>query len=133
MTSMFRKERHSVTDLKLHLVCVAKYREKVFTAQSLALIEESFKEVARKMNFKVLEFNGEGEHVHALIECPPKLSVSQIVNSLKGVSSRAYGKAGYSKPKNGQALWSPSYFAISIGGAPIEVLKEYIRNQEKPS
>ncbi|BAZ84113.1 transposase [Dolichospermum compactum NIES-806] len=47
------------------------------------------------MNFLVLEFNGEGNHVHALIEYPAKLSVSQIVNALKGVSSRRYGQAGY--------------------------------------
>ena len=44
------------------------------------------------MNFQVLEFNGEDNHVHALIEYPPKLSISQIVNALKGVSSRRYGR-----------------------------------------
>jgi putative transposase len=84
------------------------------------------------MNFQVLEFNGEGNHVYALIEYPPKLSISQIVNALKGVSSRRYGQAGHKKPHK-EALWSPSYFAVSVGGAPLEVLKEYIRNQEKPS
>jgi putative transposase len=55
-----------------------------------------------------------------------------MVNPLKGVSSRRYGQAGYKKPQK-EALWSPSYFAVSVGGAPLEVLKEYIRNQEKPS
>jgi putative transposase len=89
-------------------------------------------EVAEKMNFQVLEFNGEKNHVHALIEYPPKLSISQIVNALKGVSSRRYGQAGYKKPHK-EALWSPSYFAISVGGAPLEILNEYIKNQEKPS
>ena len=84
------------------------------------------------MNFQVLEFNSEDNHVHALIEYPPKLSISQIVNALKGVSSRRYGPAGYKKPHR-EALWSPSYFAISVGGAPLEILKEYIKNQEKPS
>lgn len=82
----------------------------------------------------------------ALLErLPPKLSLSQIVNSLKGVSSRRYGQAGYKKPheemevfageeflRKTSALWSPSYFAISVGGAPIEVLKEYIKNQSRP-
>jgi putative transposase len=131
VTTQFRKERHSVTDLKLHLVCVTKYRRSVFTAKSLELIKKSFNEVSEKMDFRVLEFNGESDHVHALIEFPPKLSVSQIVNALKGVSSRRYGQAGYTKPHK-EALWSPSYFAISVGGAPLEVLKEYITNQEKP-
>lgn len=128
---MYRKERHSVTDLKIHLVCVTKYRKPVFTGLGLLLVEESFKEVAKKMNFDILEFNGEANHVHALIEYPPKLSISQIVNSLKGVSSRRYGQAGYNKP-HPEALWSPSYFAISVGGAPIEVLIQYIKNQSRP-
>ncbi|MEG5055173.1 MULTISPECIES: IS200/IS605 family transposase [unclassified Microcoleus] len=132
MTTVYRLERNSVTELKIHLVCITKYRRSVFTSEGLDLIEKSFREVAQKMNFQVLEFNGEADHVHTLIEYPPKLSISQIVNALKGVSSRRYGQAGHKKPHK-EALWSPSYFAVSVGGAPLEVLKEYIRNQEKPS
>jgi len=129
---MYRRERHSVTDLKAHLVCVTKYRDPVFNDASLKLIEESFRTVAEKMNFQILEFNGEANHVHALIEYPPKLSISQIANSVKGVSSRRYGQAGYQKPRDKEALWSPSYFAVSVGGAPIEVLKQYIKDQSRP-
>lgn len=132
MTSQFRKQRHSFTDLKIHLVCITKHRRSVFTTESLDLIEKSFREVAKKMDFQILEFNGEDNHVHALIEYPPKLSVSQIVNALKGVSSRRYGQSGYKKPHK-EALWSPSYFATSVGGASLEVVKEYIINKEKPS
>jgi putative transposase len=129
----FRRERHSVTDLKIHLVCVTKYRRNLFTAESLQVIQHTFKEVARKMDFQILEFNGESDHVHALIEYPPKLSISQIVNALKGVSSRRYAQGGHPKPYGKEALSSPSYFASSVGGASLEVLKEYIKNQEKPS
>lgn len=127
------------------MVCVTKYRKSVFDEVGLNLIEKSFTEVAAKMNFNILEFNGEDNHVHALIEYPPKLSLSQIVNALKGVSSRRYGQAGYRKPHNekvsfgmndspqkNRALWSPSYFAVSVGGASLEVLKEYIKNQSRP-
>jgi putative transposase len=131
LATMYRKERHSVTDLKIHLICVTKYRKSVFTEESLDLIEKSFREVATQMDFQVQEFNGEGDHVHVLIEYPPKLSISQMVNSLKGVSSRRYGQAGYPKPHK-ESLWSPSYFAISVGGATLEVLKQYIREQSRP-
>lgn len=133
MSTQLRKERHSVSDLKIHLVCVSKYRQSIFATESLAVIEKSFTEVAKKMDFQVLEFNGEKDHIHALIEFPPKLSVSQMVNALKGVSSRRYGQAGYKKPYGKDALWSPSYFVSSVGGAPLEVLKKYIHSQEKPS
>jgi putative transposase len=127
---MYRKERHSITDLKIHLICVTKYRKSVFTVESLDLIEKSFREVATQMDFQIQEFNGEGDNVHVLIEYPPKLSISQMVNSLKGVSSRRYGQAGYQKPHK-ESLWSPSYFAISVGGATLEVLKQYIKEQSR--
>ena len=133
MPTQLRKERHSVSDLKIHLVCIAKYRRKIFTSESLTVIEKSFREVATKMDFQIEEFNGQVDHIHALIEYPPKLSISQIVNALKGVSSRRYGQAGYPKPFGKDALWSPSYFVSSIGGAPLEILKSYIQSQEKPS
>lgn len=133
MTTQLRKGRHSVSSLKIHLVCVTKYRQKIFTAETLVVIEKSFTEVAQKMDFQILEFNGETDHVHVLIEYPPKLSISQMVNALKGVSSRRYSQAGYPKPYGKDALWSPSYFVSSVGGAPIEVLKQYIKDQEKPS
>ncbi|MBW4554124.1 MAG: IS200/IS605 family transposase [Aphanocapsa sp. GSE-SYN-MK-11-07L] len=133
MATELRRDRHSISSLKAHLVCVVKYRRKILTSESLAVIEKSFNEVAVKMNFQIQEFNGESDHIHALIEFPPKLSISQIVNALKGVSSRRYGQAGHPKPYGKDALWSPSYFVSSVGGAPLEVLKQYIQNQEKPS
>lgn len=68
--------------------------------------------MAQKMNFQIIEFNGESDPVHALIEYPPKLSVSQMVNSLKGVSSRRYGQSGFKKPYGKDALWSPSYLCF---------------------
>lgn len=129
----FRKERHSVTDLKVHLVCVTKYHDQVFSAPQIELIEKVFCEVAKKMNIQILEINGETDHLHVLVEYPPKLSVSKMVNSLKGVSSRRFGQAGFKKPKNGKALWSPSYCAVSVGGAPIEVLIKYIKEQNRPA
>lgn len=128
-----RRSRHSVSDLKIHLVCITKYRRKILTTQSLKVIENSAKEVARKMDFKILEFNGESDQVHLLIEYPPKLAISLMVNTIKGVSSRMYGKAGFPKPYGKNALWTPSYFVSSVGGASLEVLKKYIENQEKPS
>ena len=128
----YRRERHSVTDLKVHLVCVSKYRDEIFSKPELTLIEKVFHDVAAKMNMQILQINAEKEHLHALIEYPPKLSVSKIVNALKGVSSRRYGQAGFKKPRDGKALWSPSYFAVSVGGAPIEVLIKYIREQQRP-
>ena len=130
MASSYRRGRHSVSDLKAHLVFVPKYRRNIFTAESLDLIRSAFDGVADKMGFHVLEFGGEADHVHVLLEYPPKLSISQLANHLKGVSSRLYRKQ-YPSP-HADHLWSPSYFAVSVGGEPLEIIKQYI-NSQKPS
>jgi putative transposase len=129
MTSSLNRGRHSVTALKAHLVFVTKYRRKLFTSESLEFLKLSMEEIARKMEFTIVEFNGESEHIHILVNYPPKYSISKIVNHLKGASSRLY-RSRY--PNSGSHLWSPAYFASSVGGAPIQVLKEYIKNQKSP-
>lgn len=128
----YRRENHSVSDLKAHLIFVTKYRQRVLSATGLAVVESACRAVAVKMNFQILEFNGEADHVHMLVEYPPKLSISQMVNALKGVSSRRYGQAGLPKPYGKKSLWTPAHFASSVGGAPLEVLKQHIQGQEKP-
>lgn len=72
-----------------------------------------------------MEFDGEDDHVHLLVNYPPKVAVSALVNSLKGVSSRLLRQKNYpsiSQKLWGGALWSPSYFAGSCGGAPGQTL-----------
>lgn len=124
----FRKGRHSVTDLEVHLVFVTKYRRKFLTPVVLERLSEVFKDTARKMDFEVLEVNGEADHVHLLVEYPPKMSVSKLVNHLKGVSSRTLrAEMEIETPEN--HLWSPLYFASSCGGASLDKIKDYIQNQ----
>lgn len=78
--------------------------------------------------------NGENDHVHLLVEYPPKVSISKLVNSLKGVSSRLLRKYSSTLKKHywKGVLWSPSYFAASCGGAPISIVKQYIQQQTTP-
>ncbi|MFD3595624.1 IS200/IS605 family transposase, partial [Nocardia sp. NPDC058640] len=81
------------------------------------------------------EFNGETDHVHLLVEYAPKVAVSRLVNSLKGVSARRlrdqYRYWVDQHSMNGH-LWSPSYLAASCGGAPISVVRQYIEQQQRP-
>jgi len=129
MKAQLRKGKHSVTALYAHLVFVTKYRLKVFDAEGLKVLNDAFNNVANKMGFRIIEFNGESDHVHLLVEYPPKFSISTLVNHLKGVSSRIYRKQ---YPSSNKHLWSPSYFASTCGGAPIDVLEKYIQNQKSP-
>lgn len=136
MSNTLRRGRQVVYNLHVHLVFVAKYRGKVFTKEVLDDVELSFKEVCRKFESELVEFNGESDHVHLLVSYPPKVCVSALVNSLKGVSSRMIRKKEYRSVDSklwGDALWSPSYFASSCGGAPIDILRQYIEQQDNPS
>jgi putative transposase len=80
------------------------------------------------------EFDGEDDHVHLLVNYPPKVPVSSLVNSLKGVSSRLLKQRFPELEKRywKGALWSPSYFAASCGGAPISIIRQYIEQQNTP-
>jgi len=134
----YHKGRHSVYSLTVHLVFVCKRRGKVFEGKHLEYLKMVFDGVLDEFESELLEFNGEQDHIHLLVSYPPKHSVSALVNSLKGVSSRRlkleYPELSHfwSIAKSKNALWSPSFFASSTGGASIEKLKEYIQEQKSP-
>ncbi len=130
-----RSGRHCVFNLHVHLVFVTKYRRGVFTKDILTDMRHIFSDVCTDFEANLIEFDGEHDHVHLLIEYPPKVCISKLVNSLKGVSSRLIRKKEYpgiTKKLWGSALWSPSYFAGSCGGAPIDIIKKYIEQQRTP-
>lgn len=130
-----RHGRHCVFLIHIHLVFVTKYRKKLFTKKILDFLESIFKNTCADFEAELKEFNGEFDHVHLLVTYPPKVSISKLVNSLKGVSARLVRKKKIPKIQKlmwGDALWSPSYFAGSCGGAPLEVIKQYIQQQQTP-
>jgi putative transposase len=109
------------------LVFVTKYRREVFNNDMLTRCEEILRDVCQSFEAELREFNGGGDHVHLLVHHPPKIALSKLVNSLKGVSSR-YLRAEYTVRSNrtgtGSVFWSPSYFAASCGGAPLSIVKD---------
>jgi putative transposase len=130
-----RRGRSCVFALHVHLVFVTKCRRRVFSKSILADLRDVFESVCIDFEALLIEFDGEKDHVHLLVNYPPKVSISKLVNSLKGVSSRMIRKKNYpsvTKYLWGNALWSPSYFAGSCGGAPISIIKQYIEQQNTP-
>jgi putative transposase len=130
-----RSGRNCVFMLHIHLVFVTKYRRGVFTKEILDDLRPIFASVCVDFEAELVEFDGEDDHVHLLVNYPPKVAVSKLVNSLKGVSSLLIRKKNYPSIKKrlwGGALWSPSYFAGSCAGAPIAVIRKYIEQQRTP-
>jgi putative transposase len=130
-----RTGRHCVFALHAHLVFVTKYRHEVFTSAHLNRMEQIMRDVCADFEAELREFNGEGDHVHLLVNFPPKVALSKLVNSLKGVSSRRMRQEFPDLARHyyrANRLWSGSYFAGSAGGAPISVLRRYIEDQRRP-
>lgn len=131
-----RTGRHVVFLMHVHLVFVTKYWHPVFTDPHLRRMEEIMATVCEDFESTLVEFNGEPDHVHLLVNFPPKVAVSKLVNSLKGVSSRLLRKEFEDLRFaywNGAQLWSGSYFAGSVGGAPISLVRQYIEQQSRPT
>ncbi|ADC63506.1 IS200/IS605 family transposase [Allochromatium vinosum] len=130
-----RRGRQCVFLMHVHLVFVTKYRRGVFTKDILEDLRHIFTKVCIDFEAQLIEMDGEDDHVHLLVEYPPKAAVSSLVNSLKGVSSRLIRAKNYPSLRRklwGRALWSPSYFASSCGGAPISIVRQYIEQQRTP-
>jgi putative transposase len=87
-----RHGRHCVFKMHVHLVFVAKYRRRVFDGDAINRLRAIFTKVCADFEAQLIEMDGEDDHVHLLVEYPPKVAVSNLVNSLKGVSSRLLRK-----------------------------------------
>ena len=101
----------------------------------LKRLEEIFSRLCQNQKSELIEFGGEADHVHLLVDLSPDIAVSKLVNTLKTISSRLIRKEFashlnqfYWKP----VFWTGAYCAISAGGAPLSVLKQYIQNQDEP-
>ncbi|HIE4549084.1 TPA: IS200/IS605 family transposase [Proteus mirabilis] len=128
--------RHCVFLIHIHLVFVTKYRRKIFYQDAIEKLRDYFASVCADFDVELVEMDGERDHVHLLINYPPKLAISNLVNSLKGVSSRLLRRDRLDIAQRDYykgVLWSPSYFAGSCGGAPISIIRQYIEQQETPS
>jgi putative transposase len=130
-----RTGRHCIFVLHAHLVFVTRYRHPVFDERHLARMEEIMRSVCGDFECELAEFNGDASHIHLLVHFPPKVALSRLVNSLKGVSSRRLRQEFPELARHywrAQRLWSGSYFAGSVGGAPLSVLRQYIEQQNRP-
>ncbi|WP_406175411.1 IS200/IS605 family transposase [Streptomyces sp. NBC_00996] len=119
----------------VHLVFVTKFRHKVFKDVHLRRMEEIMRAVREDFECELVEFNGEDNHVHRLVNFPPKVAVTKLVNSLKGVSSRRLHQFDALTRHYWRAnkLWAGSYFAGTVGGAPLSIVSQYIEQQNRPT
>jgi putative transposase len=116
-------------------VYVTKYRRPVICDAMLTFTENTLHGVCADLRAELVEFNGEADHVHLLVAYPPTLAISVLAQRLKGRTAYVvrYKYTGACvRARMRRHLWSPSYFAVSSGGAPSSIRKQYIDGQARP-
>ncbi len=115
---------------------VTKYRRKAFNEAMLNRLNTVMEELLEKWDCKLVEFNGEEDHVHLLFQYHPDVELSKLVNNLKSVSSRKLRQEFVEHLESfywKDVFWSGSYFVASCGGVTVSTLRKYIEAQESPT
>lgn len=129
----YRKTSHSTYDIKYHVVWITKYRKPVMKGQVGLRTRELIRQVCKANDIIIISGSIQNDHVHLLISVPPKLSVSKVMQLLKGRTSRKLLQEfeDLSREFWGKHLWARGYFAASTGNVTDEIVKQYIESQGK--
>lgn len=132
----YRKTSHSVYDLKYHIVWVTKYRYQVLRGDIGLRTRELIRQICTQLDVQILTGHVSADHVHLLVSVPPTIAVSDLVQRLKGASSRKLLQEYTELRKRywGRHLWARGYFAVSTGNVTDEVIRQYIEgHNDKPN
>lgn len=119
-----------VYSCKYHVVWCPKYRRKVLTDGVDIRLKELLLSYAANMNVDILEMEIMPDYVHLLMEIDPQYGIHKAVKALKGYTSKILRDEFPTLRTRMPALWTNSYFVSTVGGAPLEAVKQYIENQK---
>lgn len=124
----YRRGSHSVSRLHVHLVWITKYRKAVLRGVVGLRFRDLARQVCSDMGVEILSGAISGDHVHMLVSVPPQVSVSKVVQKIKGKSSYKMQRelAQLRKEYWGQRMWGRRYFACSTGNVTDDMIRQYI-------
>lgn len=127
-----RKSSHVQYDIEYHIVWTTKYRYRVIVGKIAERTRKLVIQSCNSMNVNIIKGSIGKEHIHLLVSWPPSLSVSKLVQQLKGKTSRTLQMEFKELRKRywGRHLWASGYFCRSVGTVTRNIIKEYIENQE---
>ncbi len=130
----YREGVHTLYDIKYHLVWVTKYRYQVLKGEVALRIRDVIRQICMTKEVKILQGYVSVDHVHLFVSAPPRISVSQLVQYIKGKSSRIMQQEFSELRKRywGQHVWARGYFCASSGTVTDEMIKAYIEQQKIP-
>jgi putative transposase len=129
----YRKSSHTIYDLKYHIVWITKYRKPVLRGEVAERARNLIREICKTKDIEIIKGHVSRDHVHIFVSVPPHISVSQLVQSLKGKTSRKLMMEYKSLNRNfwGRHIWARGYFVASSGNITDEVIIKYIEEQGK--
>lgn len=130
----YRTGRHVVYSLQAHIVLVTKFMRGAISDQVRDVIFTTAGDVAKRYEFQILDIDGEDDHIHLVVDYPPKLSLSKLVMVLKANTAKKLREQRFEEVESvlwGNHFWSPSYFVSSTGGASLERVRRYVQDQRK--
>lgn len=130
MRRKYKSNNNVVYSCKYHIVWTPKYRRKVLKDGVDARLKELLQQIAAGIEVEILEMEVVEDHVHLLIEVDPQFGVHKAIKRLKGATSRYLRLEFPHLRQRLPTLWTNSYFVSTVGGAPLEAVKEYIQNQK---
>lgn len=125
-----KSNNNVVYSCKYHVVWCPKYRRKVLVDAVSERLKELIIERCSEINAEIIELEIMPDHVHLLMEVDPQFGINKAVRSIKGYSSHTLRKEFKSLTTRLPTLWTNSYFVSTVGGAPLQVIKQYIANQQ---
>jgi len=128
----YKSGSHTLYDIKYHIVWITKYRRPILDGSVAERVRELIRQICMQHDVTIIKGYVSKDHVHILVSTTPKMSISQLVQKLKGTSSHKLFQeyAHLRKQYWGQHLWSRGYFVATTGTVTDEVIKEYIANQD---
>lgn len=124
-----RSNNNVVYRCAYHVVWCAKYRRPVIEGDVDARLKGIIREVCAERESSLIEMETMPDHVHLLVECDPQFGIHRLVKQIKGRSSRLLRDEFPSLRSRLPTLWTNSYFVATVGGAPLEIVKQYVANQ----
>ena len=131
----YRKTSHSTYDCKYHVVWITKYRKKIMYGVVAERVRELIRGICKEHDVEIIRGHVSQDHVHLFVSVPPHLSISKLVQYLKGKSSYKMLQENkqLSKMFWGRHLWGRGYFVATSGNVTDEVILEYIKSQDDGS
>lgn len=124
-----RSNNNVVYRCAYHVVWCPKYRRPVIDEAVDARLKQIIREVCAERDCTIIELETMPDHVHLLLECDPQYGIHRLVKQVKGRSSRLLREEFPSLKRRLPTLWTNSYFVATVGGAPLEIVKQYVENQ----